>query len=493
MSAVFSGNTPGPGGLCSDFNINATELNLALKNAEILNNGVLRLTKIDNSIINNNIPFFPDFVISGIKLSISTTLGVEYVLYTAGNYQIDATVYSTGSGSIPLTVGHPTLPRVDILYADEFGTINYLTGTPAVNPIQPTVPLACLLIAAIGVAINASTAADYTLVTVNYNNIANIPIPNVIDPGTAYGNTLYWNGSKWIETDLFNRVTSAFSVDSYEYLSTDLTGIQVVAKFGESPNLGERGSELTTEKSGEFHAKFIIATEAVPTPTFSQIILDVQDLLTSDSNITNYSPLSYSTVLTDLIGNASAFFADSNSTTISSSLGTIYGRINTSSSGTIEIRSLDSSNSNETRCQFTTGSTNIANSNLTLSSALKASFTFGSEINYIDTVATNNSVYLTLLNGKINLNGGIIKKTRNTAIATSILADDWMIVSTAALTVTLPAAPVNGHELVFRSTSGTMTINGNGKNIEAAPTQTVLVNTSRTLVFNTALNRWLNI
>ena len=121
MSAVFSGNTTP----CNDFNINATELNRALADVEILNNGQLTLTKIDGTTFINNIPFFPDFVISGINLSIDVSPNADDLLYTSGTYQIDAVVYTLAAGgTINLTAGHPTDPRVDIIYLDTIADLS---------------------------------------------------------------------------------------------------------------------------------------------------------------------------------------------------------------------------------------------------------------------------------------------------------------------------------------------------------------------------------
>ena len=183
MSAVFSGNsTP-----CNDFDINASELNRALADVEILNNGQLTLTKIDGTTFINNIPFFPDFVISGINLSIDVSPNADDLLYTSGNYQIDAVVYTLGSGgTINLTAGHATLPRVDIVYLDTSSNINYLVGTPSATPVPPTAPANTLVIAQIGVQPNANNLGGYTLTQVNINE-------NNVSNGFLANQTLRWD------------------------------------------------------------------------------------------------------------------------------------------------------------------------------------------------------------------------------------------------------------------------------------------------------------
>lgn len=88
-------------------------------------------------------------------------------------------------------------------------------------------------------------------------------------------------------------------------------------------------------------------------------------------------------------------------------------------------------------------------------------------------------------------------KQRNTAINTTLTTSDYMLVTTAnPLTVTLPLAPVDGQNFIIKSISASVpspvTINGNGKNIDTAATRLHTVsNQSTTLVFNSALNRWL--
>jgi hypothetical protein len=86
--------------------------------------------------------------------------------------------------------------------------------------------------------------------------------------------------------------------------------------------------------------------------------------------------------------------------------------------------------------------------------------------------------------------GGQVITQRNSAVNIAVTANDYMIVSTATLTATLPLAPNNGETHIFKSRGGTMTVNGNGKNIDTAATTTVPLNSSRTLVFNSALNIW---
>ena len=143
-----------PSGICASWDFNADLLDTALVNAEIITNGLLTLTRIDGTDFTNTIPYFPNFIISGITLTLDSAPNADDLLYTAGTYQIDARVYTLASGgTIALTAGDPSNPRVDIVTVDTSNTINYYVGTPAVNPIPPNIPVGELKIVEIGVEI----------------------------------------------------------------------------------------------------------------------------------------------------------------------------------------------------------------------------------------------------------------------------------------------------------------------------------------------------
>ena len=73
-----------------------------------------------------------------------TGLGIEYISgltfqVGAGTYQIGGTQYSSALTSLTLTAADMTNPRIDVIYVDNTGIANFLTGTPAVTPAQPAV------------------------------------------------------------------------------------------------------------------------------------------------------------------------------------------------------------------------------------------------------------------------------------------------------------------------------------------------------------------
>ena len=54
-----------------------------------------------------------------------------------------------------------TLPRVDILFADTMGGVNYLAGTPSATPVAPAVPITTFPLLA-EISVPAGTAAITT-------------------------------------------------------------------------------------------------------------------------------------------------------------------------------------------------------------------------------------------------------------------------------------------------------------------------------------------
>jgi len=55
-------------------------------------------------------------------------------------YLINGINYSSSATTVTLSVGDPSDPRFDAIVVDEFGVVSVITGTPAANPLIPTVP-----------------------------------------------------------------------------------------------------------------------------------------------------------------------------------------------------------------------------------------------------------------------------------------------------------------------------------------------------------------
>lgn len=187
------GYTAGAGGQCTDLNFNADLLDTALTNAQVLSQGFLTLTQISGSTFTTTMPWFSNFVKTGLTLSLQLAPNANKVDYLAGTYQINALGYSIGvGGTITLTAGDPVLQREDIIYLTTSNTIVYLAGTPATPAVAPTPPANSLVIAHVGVDPLASGAGGFTLTLVNFNgSFGGSTIPN----GSLDTQTLYWSSA----------------------------------------------------------------------------------------------------------------------------------------------------------------------------------------------------------------------------------------------------------------------------------------------------------
>lgn len=76
-------------------------------------------------------------VVAGIGIAYSGS-GLTFNS-TSGSYRINGELYSARAQTITLTAADNTNPRIDTIYIDTSGTLNYLTGTAAANPSTPTV------------------------------------------------------------------------------------------------------------------------------------------------------------------------------------------------------------------------------------------------------------------------------------------------------------------------------------------------------------------
>lgn len=588
MSAVFSGNTAGAGGMCTDFDLNATQLNSALADAEILTNGVLTLTKIDGSTFTNNIPYFSDFVISGLNLNISNVPVNRTLTYTAGTYQINAQLYSIPVGAnFQLTAGHPTLPRIDILYLTNTNNIIYQTGTPATNPVQPTPPLGTLLLAAIGVQIAATTSLNYTLVTVNTNNTT--IAPTTIADGTVNGSHLAWDGISWVENPYWivknSVIDPTIKIQSYD--TTDVNGIITLTTLGDSNS--ERGFTFYVNDSlAGFNTRVDLTSSLGSETVFSVLSIDNNDFVSGlisnsssksriatidltldrradisneaisnilEATLSTKDPLNLNQLVQTITSTNSSVTQGVNESLFSQDLGTLMNKMTISNGiDTCQIIQEPTNNTITTNTGYcrveSDGLLSLSRidlyNNLTYlynrdigniqNAEINLDYTLGAVLKYEDTGLRNelyigsgaieliynqtanpsftesniridntaisldldSNVVLQLIDSSIFMNGGVRKRTRNTNVSTAVAANDYMIVATAApITVTLPAAPINGQEIVVISngvaTGGNpVTINGNGKNINAAATSSIVTSYGRAIiVYNSTLNEWL--
>jgi hypothetical protein len=92
--------------------------------------------------------------------------GVEWtglLNFTVGqcSYIINGVQYNTPITPLTLTASDPTNPRIDAIYVDNTPVANFLTGTPAVSPVDPTIdPSTQLGLTFVEVAANATTPSN---------------------------------------------------------------------------------------------------------------------------------------------------------------------------------------------------------------------------------------------------------------------------------------------------------------------------------------------
>jgi hypothetical protein len=150
-----------------------------------------------------------------------------YVTWSSGlifdispaQYTINCNIYSSAQTQLTLTASHPTLNRIDVIYADTNGVVNFITGTPAADPAKPQVDpssqieLTSILVPAGATAptgicqeviYDENTESGYTGsatgVTVNFNNTTT---PFHLTKAADVGSFTAGQSFKWVKsTDL---------------------------------------------------------------------------------------------------------------------------------------------------------------------------------------------------------------------------------------------------------------------------------------------------
>jgi hypothetical protein len=471
--------SPSANPFCNDWNNNFGIVNTSLLNAEILNQGLLTLTRNDGTTFTNPIPFFIDHVTSGLATSLSDLPNPRSFVYTSGTYQIGVSQYTITPGSnFQINAGNLTNPRVDIVYLTTTNTLVYLPGIAAANPVAPTPPANTLILAYIGVNANATTIAGITLTQVNVGTATSLA------PGILINQTLRWNGSAWVPN-------SSMLANG---LKVSIAGIS---------GLGALDAITKLQVGGAIN----IEPNAAPFPVTDKLYNVAGQLYWNGNLLTGPTG---TTIGSHLRWNGTAFVEETQFlTTTLGGAAWLSSFVNTNAAGLLTRTNLGQSFITTQR-----GSTMYVNDTLNLKDgyldlSAQAGLTpeirlvvndnnIGAQTKYFQ---DDNEIKITNFNGSTTgeveitpthtiFRGGQVITQRNSAVNIAVTANDYMIVSTATLTATLPLAPNNGETHIFKSRGGTMTVNGNGKNIDTAATTTVPLNSSRTLVFNSALNIW---
>lgn len=225
MSAKRSG---GADNLCQVIDDHAGLIDVSVKNVEIPSNGNLLLTKTDNSTTTNTIARFPDFVISGMQVTQQSAPDALTFDVAVGTFQIDANLYQlTSAASVTLNDGDATDPRFDVIYIDSTSTVQVEEGVPAAAPAIPNIGANDLELAVVYVSAGATGAGG-----------ASTGTPSGITPGTTIGNTLFWNGTQWIE----NTVVQIFPANGrVELQNSTASGLNSMSA-GSSSSSGELGN-----------------------------------------------------------------------------------------------------------------------------------------------------------------------------------------------------------------------------------------------------------
>jgi len=480
--------TPSAASICLDWDNNFNILQGALTNAQINQQGLITLTRVDGATFDNPIPWFTNMIKTGLTFSLQASPNANLLDYTLGTYQINAQPYTIAAGgTIVLSAGHATFSRVDVVYLTTSNTIVYLAGTASANPVAPTVPANTLIAVYIGVNALASGLGGYTLVNVNLSG-GTTPL----SPGVLINQTLRWNGTAWVPNSgmLANGLKVSIAGISGFGTMDAITKLQV-------------GGAIMIEDLG------------APFPVTDKLY-NVGGSLYWNGNILGYTG---TVVGSHLRWNGSTFAEETQflTTTLGGSAW-LSSFTNTDAGGVLTKTDLGRSfvTTNRGSTMYVNDTLNLTQAYIDLSVATGLTpeirlvvddNNIGSQTKYFQDDneirlsnfdgATTAEIEITPTHTKITGGKGVTQ--RNTAVNTAVTASDYMIVATVRpLTITLPAAPYNGEEHVIKAITATVpspiTINGNGKNIDAAATATIITNYgSRTLVFNSSLNIWLNI
>jgi hypothetical protein len=480
--------TPSAASICLDWDNNFNILQGALTNAQINQQGLITLTRVDGATFDNPIPWFTNMIKTGLTFSLQASPNANLLDYTLGTYQINAQPYTIAAGgTIVLSAGHATFSRVDVVYLTTSNTIVYLAGTASANPVAPTVPANTLIAVYIGVNALASGLGGYTLVNVNLSG-GTTPL----SPGVLINQTLRWNGTAWVPNSgmLANGLKVSIAGISGFGTMDAITKLQV-------------GGAIMIEDLG------------APFPVTDKLY-NVGGSLYWNGNILGYTG---TVVGSHLRWNGSTFAEETQFlTTTLGGAAWLSSFTNTDGAGVLTKTDLGRSfvTTNRGSTMYVNDTLNLTQAYIDLSVAtgltpeirlVVEDNNIGSQTKYFQDTneirlsnfdgATTAEIEITPTHTKITGGKGVTQ--RNTAVNTAVTASDYMIVATVRpLTITLPAAPYNGEEHVIKAITATVpspiTINGNGKNIDAAATATIITNYgSRTLVFNSSLNIWLNI
>lgn len=329
---------------CDIIDNHAEYLSDSLTNVQITSNGVMTLTKTDTTTFTNTIPYFPDFVISGLIFTLGNTSGTyNQLTYTSGTYQLNAQVVTVASGAtITLANGDVTFPRIDVVYGDASGVITYLQGTPAANPVAPSIPANTLKLVEIGVAAGASSTIDgYTITLVNTFSSSSL------SNGTVDNQTLRWDFAtqKWTASSFLKNTGTTLNINSSTLGANATVGLNGTLQIDNVSAPGVTTNLLYAVSGNIFWNGVQLNSGTLPTGTTDESVL-IWDTTTS-AWVENINFRTHSGV--------SNFGAGTNYSFATGTLNTFFGR------GTLTAVTSGSNNDvfgNGAGASITTGSNN---------------------------------------------------------------------------------------------------------------------------------------
>lgn len=271
---------------------------------------------------------------------------------------------------------------------------------------------------------------------------------------------------------------SVQGVNDFTFTTADTTQVDTEFVIGNVPVAGENGFQFRVNDVLGSNDLYMLLTAQDSVNNKTTFKVNQLDSLTSD-----FSAIELSTKVNQI-------------NLLDGVTGNFYETIQTNTNGVVNraVSTAADSFVKVTPAQINLDSYNVATPT-TYTSLIQTSTGFqlysnNSNVNLISNITTSN--------GLINFNGGISERYVNTAVNRAVVTNDYIIIATVApLTITLPAAPVNGRKLIIISngvaTGGNpITINGNGKNINAAATSSITTAYgTTTLHYNNSLNKWL--
>ena len=100
-------------------------------------------------------------IASGLIVSAHTVPAMSVSVSPGVCFKPDGTRFAFGSASIvAVNAAHATNPRIDLVYVSSDGVLSCMAGTPAANPIPPTLSAGGLLLAVLNIPAAATTVTN---------------------------------------------------------------------------------------------------------------------------------------------------------------------------------------------------------------------------------------------------------------------------------------------------------------------------------------------